>query len=125
MFKNINSEQTTQGGTFSNIEELFLMLPARTASHNAALVTLNVPQPYVQGGVSNGISYQLAVEDTPLVFGAWSNQQSQDGRSPFTMQTVVPLTGQEQFLQALWAAGGGSRAHLGGNASLAAIFVEV
>lgn len=125
LFKQVTGDPTTNSGSFTEIEDLNLVLPAQTDS-NAALVTLNVPQPYAVGGESNGISYQLDVDGHSQITGTWTNQNSQDGRSPFTLVTLVPLkSGSSQFLEAQWLAVRGGTAHLGGSASLSAVLVQV
>lgn len=125
LFKQINGDPTTTSGSYTDIENLNLILPAQ-ADSNAALVTLNIPQPYADGGDSNGIAYQIDVDGSSQITGAWTNQSSQNGRSPFTLVTMVPLkSGATQFVQAQWSAVRGATAHLGGSASLSAVLVQL
>lgn len=124
-FTQASTDQTTNSGTFGDIEGLSFTLPAAQPEYNAALVTLNVSQPYVDGGDSNGISYQIDANGVSQATGAWSNQTSQNGRSPFTLVAKVPLTSGSQFLQAQWLSVRGGTAHLGGSASLSAVLVQL
>lgn len=125
LFRQVTGDPTTNSGSYTDIEDLNLILPAQTDS-NAALVTLNVPQPFADGGESNGIAYQIDVDGRSQITGTWTNQSSQNGRSPFTLVTMVPLkSGSTQFLQAQWSAVRGATVHLGGSASLSAILVQI
>lgn len=119
------TDQTTTSGNFVDIEGLSFYLPQAQTGANAALVTLNVPQPYVNDGTSNGIIYQIDVSGVSQATGSWTNQNSQNGRSPFTLVTLIPLNGGPQYVQAQWGAVRGATAYLGGSASLSAILVQV
>jgi hypothetical protein len=125
LYRQLDGDPTTTSGSFVDIEELNFTLPAGTSDSNAALVTLNVHQPYADGGTSNGISYQIDVNGSSKAVGTWTNQNSQDGRSPFTMVTMIPLNGGSQFVQAQWLAVRGGTAHLGGSANLSAVLVQI
>jgi hypothetical protein len=123
-FKQVTVDQETTIDGFTDIEGLCVKLPPASSQLNAALVTLNVSEPYVEGGVSNGIRYQIDVDGHSQVVGAFTNGTSQDGRSPFTMVTLIPLTSSQQHVQAQWLALKGATAHLGSSASLSGVFVS-
>jgi hypothetical protein len=125
LFKQVTGDPTTTSGSFTDIEGLSFTLPAAQQDYNSALVTLNVPQPYVDGGSSNGISYQIDVNGASQIVGTWTNESSQNGRSPFTLVTMVPLNGGSQFVEAQWLSVRGGTAHLGGSASLSATLVQI
>jgi hypothetical protein len=126
LYKQVNGDPTTDSGSFVDIEGLSFTLPEATSDTNSALVTLNVPSPYADGGTSNGISYQIDANGSSQVTGTWTNQTSQNGRSPFTMVIMIPLSKiGSQFVQAQWLAVRGGTAHLGGSATLTALLVNV
>jgi hypothetical protein len=125
LWKQISRDPITNGGSFVDIEGLNLQLPPSTTAANAALITLNLSQPYADGGSSNGIAYQIDVNGSSVIIGSWANGTSQNGRSPFTMITLVKLTANQQFVQAQWAGVRGTTAHLGSSASLSALLVQV
>ena len=124
VFKQVTGDQTTTSGSYVDIEGLFLKLPAASNDFNSALVTLNVPEPYGEAGESNGIQYQIDVDGSSQIVGAFTNQTSQNGRSPFTMVAQIPLTGAQQHVQAQWLGVRGTTAHLGSSASLTGIVVQ-
>ena len=125
LFIQVTGDPTTTSGSFTDIEGLNFTLPGSGPDSNAALITLNVPQPYAEGGEANGISYQIDVNGRSQIVGTSTSQNSQNGRSPFTMVTMVPLNGGSQFIQAQWLAVRGATAHLGGSASLSATLVQI
>lgn len=120
-----NVNQSTTSGEFVNITGLTFSLPQATNDSNTAIVTLNVTQPYVEGGTDNGIRYRIIANDRELVTGTITNQPSQNGRSPITLVTMVSLTQSSQPVQAQWAAVRGATARLGGQASLSAILAQL
>ena len=124
LYKQVTGDPTNTSGSFVDIEGLSFTLPAATSDANSALVTLNVPSPYADGGSSNGISYQIDSNGASQVTGSWTNQTSQNGRSPFTMVTLIPLNSSSQFVQAQWQSVRGGTAHLGGSATLTALLVN-
>ena len=124
IYKQVTGNQTTTSGSYVDIEGLLFKLPAASSDYNSALVTLNVPEPYATGGESNGIQYQIDVDGSSQIVGALTNQESQNGRSPFTMVTLIPLTGSQQHVQAQWLGVRGTTAHLGSSASLTGILVQ-
>jgi hypothetical protein len=124
LYKQVAGDPTTTSGSYVNIEGLNFTLPHATPGFNAALVTVNIPQPYADGGTSNGIQYQIDVNGASKANGMWTNQTSQNGRSPFTMVALVPLTSATQFVQAQWLAVRNGTAHLGGSASMSALLVD-
>lgn len=125
LYKQVDGDPTTKSGSYVDIEGLNFTLPAKADGFNSALVTLNVPQPYAEGGNANGIEYQIDVNGASKVKGAWTNGTSQNGRSPFTMVVMVPLTAIAQIVKAQWLAVREGTAHLGGSASLSAVCVNV
>jgi hypothetical protein len=125
LYKQVDGDPTTKSGSFVDIAGLDFTLPQAAAGFNSALVTLNVPQPYAEGGSANGIEYQIDVNGASKVKGAWTNGTSQNGRSPFTMVAMVPLTQAPQVVKAQWLAVREGTAHLGGSASMSAVCVDV
>lgn len=125
LYKQVNGDPTTKSGSYVDIEGLNFSLPPAAAGFNSALVTLNVPQPFAEGGTSNGIEYQIDVNGASKVKGAWTNGTSQNGRSPFTMVALIPLTAIAQSVKAQWLAVRNGTAHLGGSASMSAVYVDV
>lgn len=122
-----NSYQSTTSAEFVDIEGLSFPLPLAGADFNAAIVTLNVTQPYAENGTDNGIRYGITGGDgnKVLVAGEFSNQPSQSGRSPITLVTMIPLTHFPQSARAQWAAVRGATARLDGQASLSAVLVNI
>lgn len=125
LWKQILSDTTTNSANYVNIPDLNFLLPPSSTNFNAALVTLNLPRPYATEGKSNGIGYQINVNGKGVLEGAWTNLNSQDGRSPFTMAMLVHLRHDQQLVEIQWLAVRGATAHLGGSASLSAILVRV
>lgn len=125
MFTSVDNDQSTGSEDFVNINDLEFILPQRADGLNAAIVTLSIAQPYVTGGTSSGILYQIIVDDESFVTGGFTNGTTQDGRSPVTLVGRLWLNENEHSVQAQWCATGGATAHLGGQASISAILVQL
>lgn len=118
------SGDPTHSGDFGDIPGLHIEIPPST-SRTHALLIFNLPQPYAEGTNYPGGAFRLLCDDTLLVEGCFTSSDkapSSSGRTPLTLTAKVDLSaGVQHRAEVHWAGIRGSRVHLGGSASLAAI----
>ncbi len=125
LYAQTSGTQQTNSSTFVPIPGLTLTIPEGVGA--AALVTLNLPNPYANGnnfpGGFFGISVNGAV--SPVVACFTSSDQNppnqNTGRSPTTLVISVPLMNAPQTIVAVWSGVRGSTAIIDSPASLSAI----
>jgi mannose-binding lectin len=118
------SGDPTHSGDFGDIPGLKLEIPPH-ASATHALLIFNMPQPYAEGTDFPGGVFRLLCDDTLLVEGCFTYSEkapASSGRMPLTLTAKVNLSaGIQHRAEVHWAGIRGSKVHLGGSASLAAI----
>ena len=125
LYAQTSGTQQTNSSTFVPIPGLTLTIPEGVGS--AALVTLNLPNPYANGnnfpGGYFGISVNGAVSPVVACFTCSDqNPPNQNtGRSPTTLVISVPLMNAPQTIVAVWSGVRGSTAIIDSPASLSAI----
>jgi hypothetical protein len=125
LYAQTSGTQQTNSSTFVPIPGLTLTIPEGVGS--AALVTLNLPNPYANGnnfpGGFFGISVNGAVSPVVACFTSSDlNPPDQNtGRSPTTLVISVPLMNVPQAIVAVWQGVRGSNVIIDTPASLSAI----
>jgi len=110
---------TTNASSPTPIPGLTITLPAGMQMGNqwpSALVILNVPNPYATGTNYPGGWFGLSVDGKNLPAYATFTYESQTpqstGRAPTTLVVAIPLTGNEQKVEAMWYGIRGSTVHI-------------
>jgi mannose-binding lectin len=115
--------QTTNASSLTAIPGLSLTLPEGVQV--SALVILNLPNPYAQGndypGGILGISVNGAVSPVQASFTYGIQNPPSTNRMPTTLVVAVPLTLQQQTIQALWCGVRGSTVIIDSPATLSIV----
>jgi len=125
LYAQTSGTQKTNSSTFVPIPGLTLTIPEGVGS--AALVTLNLPNPYANGNNFPGGFFGISVNGTvsPVVACFTSSDQTppnqNTGRSPTTLVISVPLGNAPQTIAAVWSGVRGSTAIIDSPATLSAI----
>ena len=122
LYAQTSGKQTTNSGTFVPIPGLKITIPGGVDT--TAIVVLNLPNPYAQGGDFPGGTLGISVNGTvsPVVASFTYNEQKpqSDGRIPTTLVVGVPLANEPQTIVAVWSGVRGSTVVIDTPASLSA-----
>jgi hypothetical protein len=123
LYAQTTGTQKTNSGSFVPIPGLSFTLPEGVGT--AALVILNVPNPYASGnnfpGGTFGITVNGTVSQVQATFTYNEQQPPSTGRVPTTLVVSVPLTLTAQTVAAVWFGVRGSTVIIDTPATLSAI----
>jgi len=118
-----SGSQYTNSASFVAIPGLTVSIPEGVGT--AALVILNVPNPYATGnntpGGTFGISVNSTVSPVQATFTYNEVAPTNTGRIPTTLVVSVPLINAAQTVTAMWFGVRGSTVHIDTPATLSAI----
>jgi mannose-binding lectin len=124
LYAQTSGTQSTNSGTFVSIPGLTLTIPAGV--NDAALVVVNLPNPYATGnnypGAVVGISVDGTVSPVQACFTYSEQQMPFPGRVPTTLVVSVPLTNNPQTVNAVWYGVRGSTVIIDSPATMSAVF---
>jgi hypothetical protein len=123
LYAQTTGTQQTNSGSFVPIPGLSLTIPQGVGT--AALVILNVPNPYASGnnfpGGTFGITVNGTVSPVQAVFTYNEQQPVSTGRVPTTLVVSVPLIDNKQTVTAVWFGVRGSTVIIDTPATLSAV----
>jgi hypothetical protein len=123
LYAQTSGTHTTDSGSFVPIPGLSITIPEGVGI--AALVVLNVPNPFAQGndfpGATFGISVAGAISPVVAVFTYNEKIPPSTGRIPTTLVISVPLTNKKQEVLAMWSGVRGSKVIIDSPATLSGI----
>jgi hypothetical protein len=123
LYAQTSGTQQTNSGSFVAIPGLSFKIPEGVGT--AALVILNVPNPYATGsnypGGTFGITVDGTVSPVQAVFTYNEQKPQSTGRVPTTLVVSVPLAGAAQTVAAVWFGVRGSTVIIDTPATLSAV----
>ena len=123
LYAQTSGEQSTNSGSFVPIPGLSLTIPEGVGT--AALVILNLPNPFATGtefpGATFGISVGGTVSTVVAGFTYSVETPSLPGRVPTTLVLSVPLANAPQTILGMWSGVRGSSVIIDSPATLSAI----
>ena len=123
LYAQTSGKQQTNSGSFVQIPGLSILIPEGVGT--AALIILNVPNPYATGTNNPGGTFGIAVAGTvsPVVAAFTSSETapSSSGRVPTTLVLSVPLGIKAQPINAVWYGVRGSTVIIDSPATLSGI----
>jgi hypothetical protein len=108
LYVSTTSAQSTSEQSFVPVEGLSFDLPAATAAHKFAIVTLNMPNLYLSGTPSGTLGGEVGVllsGTTQVATGQITADTSgilEEGRKPLTIVVKISLLSGVQSVQAVW-----------------------
>jgi mannose-binding lectin len=124
LYAQITTAPTMNSPQFVDIPGLSFTLPAANPAQTAALITLNVPNPYASGNDFPGLRFAINAAGAIVADGGFSYELQAPpsfGRTPITIVVRVPLSGFPQTVKAQWVSVRNSTGHIDSFASLSAI----
>jgi mannose-binding lectin len=123
LYAQTSGEHSTNSSSFVPIPGLSLSIPEGVGA--AALVILNLPNPYAQGNDNPGGTLGISVNGkiSPVVASFTYNEKvpPSTGRMPTTLVVSVPLTTHPQTVAAVWQGVRGSKVIIDTPATLSII----
>ena len=123
LYAQTSGSLSTNAGQFTPIPGLTLTLPEGVDT--AALVTVNLPNPYAEGsnfpGATIGVSVGGKVSPVVASFTYGEQTPASFNRMPTTLVVSVPLTLSAQTVEAVWYGVRGSKVIIDSPATLSAV----